>query len=125
MSILSRNDSPLSSTPESKDISVTINTLYDPNSEGFNPPVGDDVKSLVNFMLAEQVKAFGMTFLDTQDIITYAILMRNFKIMLKTYSPLDVKRGIVLCCRYTDKFPGSTKTIKAAIERWRVRNEIS
>lgn len=83
----------------------------DPFAPSFNPKVGNTSRDLVTYLLALQQKTYGRT---TE--LSYRVLQRNIGLLLKMYSPLQVKRGIRASVRA--KYPCTTKFVKYLIEKY-------
>lgn len=89
-------------------------TESDPLSPAFSPKVGNTPKELIKYLVAEQQRAYGKTVLEQ---FSHAILVRNFKLLLKKYTPDQIKRGIALSVR-TANHPATTRYISECIEKW-------
>lgn len=87
-----------------------------PLSSTFNPAVGDTSRELLWYCLGLQKALYKTTILEQ---FSYRILQRNFSLLLKKYSPLEIKRGIALAILYSDR-PFSTSFVEKAIKQWRV-----
>jgi hypothetical protein len=100
-------------SPEQADMRSLSGVSSDnPLSDLYNPAkVGDKPTDLVTFLLAEQRKVYGYTYLDR---LPYPALVKHAKLLLKKYSPQLIKRGIALSVRW-GKYPASFKFVEGCI----------
>lgn len=82
-----------------------------PLSDLYNPSIGDRPVDLVVFLLSEQRKVYGYTYLDK---LPYPVLVRHAKLLLKKYPPALIKRGIKLSVLW-GHYPGSFKFVEGCI----------
>lgn len=82
-----------------------------PLSQHFEVPRIRNAKDALTLLLAEQAKyGYG----NALDHISYRVLMRNFKLLLKEFTPEEVARGIVYAASIAN-FPSTTKHVKECI----------
>lgn len=82
-----------------------------PQSPDYEPPSGDTPRQLVRWMQVCQMDMYRAR-TDLSDVI----LMRNMKILLKKYTPREVKRAIYLCS-WKSSYPYSTKYVRVMLEQ--------
>lgn len=100
-------------SPEQADVRSLSGVSSDnPLSDLYNPAkVGDKPVDLVVFLLSEQRKVYGYTYLDK---LPYPALVRHAKLLLKKYPSSMIKRGIKLSVLW-GHYPGSFKFVEGCI----------
>lgn len=95
-------------------VEIDLDTLSrdDPFSPDFNPRVGNTPRDLTTYLIAVQQSAYGRSVLI---YMSYWAVQRNMKLLLKVYSPLQIKRAIRLSVRA--KYPCTTKYLKYLIRK--------
>lgn len=82
-----------------------------PQSPDYIPPSGDTPLQLVRWMQACQMDMY-----HTRTELSDRILVRNVKLLLKKYTPREVKRAIYLCS-WKSSYPYSTKYVRRMLEQ--------
>lgn len=85
-----------------------------PFTQDWKVPTCKTTKDVLKYMIAQQQVYYEKTILDE---ISYMILLRNIKLLIKEYGKESVLRGIVQSLWVSD-FPFSTKLIREMLERY-------
>jgi hypothetical protein len=75
----------------------------DPLSPAFKVPPGDSPKAIYLYFLATQSLQYGTTLPEKYPVYTKPIMLRHIVLLLRDFSPEQIKRGIKLAsqrCRY-------------------------
>lgn len=78
----------------------------DPLSTQFKVPQGKTAKDLTKYLIAQQMHVYG-----EKTELTYKALERNFKLLLKDFTPEELFRAIALGARLAHR-PFTTKLVK-------------